>query len=119
TGALKVTGWRDNNRRFPNTSKIRFFNAASQFVGVQAYLLSPGTPVEIAFPLATLAVGDASVQSTIAPREYEFYVTEFGTTNVLFGPLSVTLEANGLYCLVVTNGADTEPANIVLLDDFQ
>lgn len=119
TGALKVTGWRDNNRRFPNTSKIRFFNAASQFVGVQAYLLSPGTPVEIAFPLATLAVGDASVQSTIAPREYEFYVTEFGTTNVLFGPLSVTLEANGLYSLVVTNGADTETANIVLLDDFQ
>jgi hypothetical protein len=38
---------------------------------------------------------------------------------VLFGPLSISLEANGLYSLLETNGANASTADVVLLDDFQ
>src|SRR5690606_35549934 len=108
TGALKATGWRDNNRRFPTASKIRFFNGATQFEAIDVYLVTPGSAITSAFPLASVGSGDASSQSTIGPREYDLFIADFATTTVLFGPQTVTLEANGLYSLLVLNGENTE-----------
>lgn len=119
TGALKVTAARDNNRRFPSTARIRFFNGATQFEAIDVYLVTPGSSISSAFPIASLPAGESSIQNSIAAREYDLMIGEFGTTTVLFGPLTVTLENNGLYSILVTNGADTETADVVLLDDFQ
>jgi hypothetical protein len=119
TGTLALTAWRDNNRRFPAASKLRVFNGASQFDAIDVHLVEPGTEIAPSFPFASMNRGDASMQSTVGPREYDLYITEFDTATVLFGPLSISLEANGLYSLLVTNGANASTADVVLLDDFQ
>jgi hypothetical protein len=53
-----------------------------------------------------------------APGSYELVLRENGTTNLIAGPLPITLAAGGLYSVLATNGADATTANIVLFDDF-
>jgi hypothetical protein len=55
----------------------------------------------------------------VVPQAYDFYVTEAGTTNILTGPVTLNLEANGLYSLVISESeGGGEPLQVSLFDDF-
>ncbi|MFN3238426.1 MAG: DUF4397 domain-containing protein [Pseudomonadales bacterium] len=57
---------------------------------------------------------------TLLPQEYDLYVTEAGTANVLVGPVPVTLNARSTYTLHITDAAGGGlPLAVQLLDDFQ
>ncbi|MFT4799723.1 MAG: hypothetical protein ACI9W1_003164, partial [Candidatus Azotimanducaceae bacterium] len=57
---------------------------------------------------------------SIPPNTYDIFVTEAGTTNILIGPQTITVESLGVYTIQIVEAAGGgEPIQLALLDDFQ
>jgi hypothetical protein len=119
TGALTHKVVSDDGRRFHNEAKLRFFSAASQFSALELVIGNPGDdPADLTAPLA-LGPVDGADYLPIGRGDYDLYLRVFLTTNVVAGPLRVSIAAGGIYGVLATDGPDTATAGIVLFDDFQ
>lgn len=57
---------------------------------------------------------------SVPPGNYDLFVTEAATTNILIGPQAITVDSLGIYTIQVVEAAGGgEPIQLVLLDDFQ
>jgi hypothetical protein len=108
----------DDLRRFNRHAKLRFMNAASQFVAIDFVLTAPGGDPNVVFPQATLLSPGISSFITLTPGEQDLYLYASGTLNILSGPTRISVDAGGLYSILAVDGPDTTTANIVYLDDF-
>jgi hypothetical protein len=108
----------DDERRVAAQAKVRFLNLARQFTQVDFLIVEVGADATSLAPTSTLPVPGGTPLTGLPPGSYELVLRENGTTNLIAGPLPITLAAGGLYSVLATNGADAATANIVLLDDF-
>lgn len=117
TGSLLhvVTG--DDGRRLINEAKIRFMNAATQFLALDLLVLDPGADPNFFQGDAILAVPGASDYVPRAPGEYDLYLRQSATTTIVAGPTRLNLSAGGIYGILAVNGPDTATASVVLFDD--
>ncbi|MBT8142433.1 MAG: DUF4397 domain-containing protein [Gammaproteobacteria bacterium] len=114
-----------NHRRIATDARLDIIHAASQSGNVDIYLESPGTDPSTSSPEFTNVplTGTTNFRSQ-APGTYDLTVTETGTTNTIVDATEVTLNARGLYTVVVVDdqitAADNDglPASLMLLDDF-
>lgn len=117
TGSLLhvITG--DDGRRLFNEAKIRFMNAATQFLALDFLLLDPGADPNLYQGDAALAVPGSSDYAPRAPGEYDLYLRQSGTATIVAGPTRVNLAAGGIYGILAVNGPDTATASVVPFDD--
>jgi hypothetical protein len=109
----------DDNRHLLREARLRFYNAANQFTGVDFVVILPGVELATTPPTAVLGPGAMSVAVSAVPAEYDVYLRQSGTAStVLAGPVRVTVGAGGVYGVLATNGADATTATITLTDDF-
>lgn len=108
----------DDLRRFNREAKLRFMNAASQFLAVDFVITSPdGDPTQ-PFPVEQLFSPGISDYLPLYPSDYDLYVLQAGTTTVLSGPTRISVAAGGIYGALVVDGPDTATVNVRLIDDF-
>jgi hypothetical protein len=118
-GTLFHTVANDDNRRIHGEAKLRFFNAASQFLAVEFVLTTPDADPNLQFAVATLLAPGISDYTPLSPGDYDLYLRNAATFAALAGPTRISVAAGGLYSVMAVNGPDTATAGIVLLDDFQ
>jgi hypothetical protein len=118
-GTLVATFGVDDGRRIHGAAKIRFMNASSQFFGIDFVLAAPDADPTPLLPLTQLfPPGITASDALLAPAEYDLYLYEYGTLNVVSGPTRISVAAGGLYGVLVVDGPDTATASVLLLDDF-
>jgi hypothetical protein len=109
----------DDGRRFHTEAKLRFANAAPQFAsGMDLVLTNPGVDPNVVAPLASLLAGSLSSYVALPPGDFDLYLRDFATLNILAGPLPVTFAAGGIYGVLAVDGPDTATAEPLLFDDF-
>jgi hypothetical protein len=118
-GALAQVSALDDLRRITGSAKIRFFNAAPQFIATELVLVPPGIDPARVGPVSQLVPGVASTPIEIIPETFELYLRDFVTQAILAGPINVTLASRGIYGVLATNGDSSASANVTLFDDFQ
>ena len=118
TGALTHAVIGDDGRRFRNEGKLRFFNSASQFAGVDLLIGDPGDDPATLTPVISLAAPGASAYIPLGPGDYDLYFRQATTTTVIAGPTPVSVVAGGIYGVLAADGPDTATAEMLLLDDF-
>jgi len=109
----------DDNRRIHGEAKLRFLNAASQFLAVDFVLTEPDGDPNLQFGLTTLIAPGISEYFPLGPGDYDLYVRSATTFATVAGPTRISVAAGGIYSAMAVNGPDTATAGIVLLDDFQ
>ena len=118
-GALTHTFVVEDGRRFLEEARMRFYNAAKQFTGLDLLVLSTGQDPAAAFPAAVLTPGIIGDPVEWPPANYDLYLRQTGTTTIVAGPIPVTMAAQGIYGVLATNGPDGVTATVTLIDDFQ
>lgn len=115
SGALIV----EDHRRIADAARLQIFNAATAFDGLSFYITDPGTDITTVLPQAQLTAPSVSQSSLFAPGGQELTVVDASTGTIVGGPITITLEAGGLYGVLAGNdAANPARADIVLLDDF-
>ena len=118
TGTLVPVFAVDDGRRLNREAKVRFMNAASQWLAIDFVVTQPGDDPNIWFPIATLFPPGAAPYSTLHAGEYDLYLRQAGTTTTLMGPTRISVAAGGLYGVLAVDGPDTATANAIFFDDF-
>jgi len=117
-GTLQPTFAADDLRRLNREAKLRFMNAATQFLAIDFVVAFPeGDPAPL-FPLAQLFPPGMSEYQPLYPGEYDLYLLETTTRAILSGPTRISVAAGGIYGALAIDGPDTATANVRLLDDF-
>ncbi len=109
-----------DNRRVATESKLRIVHASPTAANVDIYLVEVGTDIATVSPtLADVAfLADTNFLS-VAPGSYDVVVTATGSTDAAIGPISITLEATGLYTAIARDAeGGGAPLGLILLDDF-
>jgi hypothetical protein len=110
----------DDGRRLMNDAKLTLLNAASQFPAVEFVVTEPGGDPSNTIAFEALVSPGASLAgySRVPPGQYDLYLRQPSTSNLLTGPTRLNLAAGGIYGVLATNGPDTATAVITLFDDF-
>jgi len=117
-GALLPMFSPDDGRRFNRQGKIRFMNAASQWLAVDFVLTFPDLDPTLVPALAQLLNPGISNYVSLYPGDYDLYLYSTGTPTMLLGPTRISVAAGGIYGVLAVDGPDTATANVRLLDDF-
>lgn len=117
-GALLPIFTADDGRRFNREAKVRFMNAASQFLAVDFVLTFPDADPARSAPVSQLFPPGISDYVPLYPGDYDLYLYQSGTLTVISGPTRISVAARGIYGALAIDGPDTATANVRLLDDF-
>jgi hypothetical protein len=107
----------DQFRRLATHARIRLINGATQ--GLDYYVVDQGANITTLSPTAALSFRNSSGFLRFDPGTYDIVMTLRGTSSIAFGPLTVELEAGGVYTIVGTATGESSTADVVLLDDFK
>jgi len=101
----------ENPTESTTQAQIAFVHADVSLPPVDIYLVSPGAGIVGAAPRGTIAPLGQTPSQTLAPGDYEIWVTAAGdANNVLFASTATTISA-GLGQLIVTPEAGSSTAN--------
>ena len=117
-GALLPVFAVDDERRLNREAKVRFMNAASQWIAVDFIVTLPDGDPNFLFPLATLFPPGVAPYSTLHAGDYDLYLRQAGTINTLMGPTRISVAAGGIYGVLAVDGPDTATAEAIFFDDF-
>jgi len=118
TGTLMPVFAVDDGRRLNREAKLRFMNAASQFIAIDFVFTFPDGDPNLSLPLTQVFSPGASNYATVHPGDYDLYLRNSATTDILMGPMRLSLAAGGIYGMLAIDGPDTATASAVLFDDF-
>lgn len=117
-GALLPIFAADDLRRMNREAKLRFMNAASQFLAIDYVITYPDLDPNSVPAAATLFPPGVSDYRPLYPGDYDLYLYAAGTAILLSGPTRFSVEAGGIYGVLAVDGPDTATASVRLLDDF-
>jgi hypothetical protein len=119
SNGLSSTLIHEDHRRLADAARLQILDAATAFDGLSFYVTGPDTDVSTVLPQTQLSAPGASQSALFAPGDYKLTVVDASTGTTVGGPMTITLEAGGLYGILAGNdAADPALADIVLLDDF-
>ncbi len=117
-GTLTAAVAADDGRRINREAKIRFMNAASQFLAIDYVITYPDGDPFLLFPQAQLFAPAVGSYLPLAPGDYDLHLLQTGTATRLSGPTRISVAAGGIYGVLAVDGPDTATADVLLLDDF-
>jgi hypothetical protein len=109
----------DDHRRLNREAKLRFNNAATQFLAIDFVVTLPGGDPTQLIPLVTLFTPGVSDYQPLYPGDYDLFLLDPTTGTIVSGPTRFSVAAGGIYGALAVNGPDTATASVRLLDDFQ
>lgn len=106
------------NRRQPlaGAARVSLFNAAQNVTPIDIYLLEAGLTPEDGFPRAQNLTPSLNVGELQLAGEIDIYVTDAADDSVIAGPVSETFSGGTVRQLVIVDTADSERADVLLLD---
>ena len=118
--SLPIRGgvFREDLRRIPGQATVRVLNAAGMFGILNVYILAPGTAIDTVFPQASLSTPDLSERLPTVPGDYEITIQNQATATIVAGPEPITIEANGLYGVLLLNALGGSTVDIEYFYDF-
>jgi hypothetical protein len=118
--SLPIRGavFREDLRRIPGQATVRVLNAAGMFGILNVYILAPGTAINTVFPQASLSTPDLSERLPTVPGDYEITVQNQATATIVAGPEPITVEANGVYGVLLLNAIGGSTVDIEYFYDF-
>ncbi len=108
----------DANRRLAPRALVRVVDGASHFTSLDAFIVPPGANIQTLVATASVTYRTSSGLTRIDPGSYDIVLRDPTTGDVVFGPQTVQLSADGIYTVVATDGTDQSTASVLLLDDF-
>jgi hypothetical protein len=119
TGALVSALFAEDGRRFIGEPRLVFYDAAVQFDFLDLILVGVGgDPSVSGGSIATLSPNTSSDLIRGLPGTFDLYVRHTNTTEIVAGPIPVTVVGEGVYGVLATNGPDGVTATVTLLHDF-
>lgn len=118
TGSMLPTLFDDDFRVVPGESKLRVYHGSEQTGIVNVFVVAPGTDITTIPPTVGAARASLTLNTRIAPGNYEITVTEQSTGAVLAGPIAETIAADGYYGILITDAAAGTGIEVTLLFDF-
>ena len=117
-GALVPAFGVDDGRRLNREAKVRFMNAAAQFIAVDFIFTFPDDSPDDSLPLAQLFPPSVAAYTSVPPGDYDLYLRDSVSLATLMGPMRLSVAASGIYGVLAVDGPDTATANAILFDDF-
>jgi hypothetical protein len=116
---VNSTAFTVNDRRRVTTRTSLNITRLSPSSGLlDVYLLERGGDVS-GFPVLQSLADFTSVTVDLLPNEFDLVLTAPGQTTPLFGPEPLSLSANGIYSLIITDTeGGGEPVRVQFFDDF-
>jgi hypothetical protein len=108
----------DDRRRVASVGKLQVFNAAKQFTGIDFFVVQTGGDITNYLPVASISAPGVSQVSNVPPGTYDLVLRHNGTTDIVAGPIPITVTGSGLFSVLAINGASSASADIVFFDDF-
>jgi hypothetical protein len=106
----------DDNRSIHSEAKLRFFDAATQFILLDFVIASRGGDPNLLVAPTTLVAPGIGSYVPLPPGDYDLYLRT-GLSYVA-GPVEITLAAGGVYSAMAVNGPDSSSASLLLMDGF-
>lgn len=117
-GAIQAVSQRYDHSTIATHAKLQLFQAAVRFSTVDVYVVETDTDIQLIGPsYASVLFGSGFSYVSLEADEYNIFVTEPGTKNVIAGPLSVNLEESHNYSLVITDSPNISAAELVFFED--
>lgn len=110
----------DDLRAIATEARLRIIHASPSAGPVDVYLVAPGTDIStVAAALTDVPFRAESGYLSVAPGDYDVVVTPAGSDLPAIGPVTISLDAGGIYTAAARDefGSGT-PLGLILLDDF-
>ncbi len=118
-GELRLATPVDDRRVLADNARLRFLNVANRLEPVEIFVLAPDTEIrEQDVPTFTLTVPGATPRMNLPIGDFDLLFRDRETQEILAGPLRVSL-GEGIYTVLIANGAEPDTAEILYLDDFE
>src|SRR5690606_4198046 len=118
-GELRLATPVDDRRVLADNARLRFLNVANRLEPVAIFALAPDTEIrEQDVPTFTLTVPGATPRMNLPIGDFDLLFRDRETQEILAGPLRVSL-GEGIYTVLIANGAEPDTAEILYLDDFE
>jgi hypothetical protein len=110
----------DDDRSVATDARVRIVHGSPAAGPVDIYVTAPGADITTETPAFTNVPFRADTGYVpLPPGQYDVTVTPTGTTDAAIGPLTVDLEAGGVYGVIARDAAGGGlPLDVILLDDF-
>jgi len=116
-GTLSAIIPADDLRRNNEHARIRFMNAVNYYDALYVYLLAPGTDITTVLPSWILGSPESSLRELAAAKTFELTIADAATRNVVYGPVSLSLSARGIYTVGLFDSGDGTTVTALQLDD--
>ena len=101
-----------DRRSVSTLARLSIMNTASNFDGLDVYLVTTGTSIDDVSPLLFgLTPGLTPIQIPVAANDYEVYVTIAGEKTVVAGPIPLSAQLGGVYFGIVYDTTDPAVAD--------
>ena len=116
----------DNNRSIATEARLRLVHGSVSAGPVDIYIAAGGTLTTVVDPAQEFAFSAAGVPFKadtgylpVPAGSYDVVITPAGSTAAAIGPLTVTLDAGGIYTAIARDAAGIGlPLGVILMDDF-
>ena len=115
-GSYTGTSFPMNRAAVSTGVRVNTYQTSDNFTFLNYYAVSPGSTIEDSTPFR-IALGRAVYIApvTLAPGQYDLYVTDFESTTPLAGPVNVDVAYGDVLDIVVTDTADPNVLDLRLL----
>lgn len=116
SGSFQFGTYEPDRRPLDSTVKVLMFQASSNFGSIDIYIVDADTTIDGAFPFR-LGITTASLLApgNLVPGSYDIYVTAFGETAILAGPVRIDVAFGDVVDMLITDTVDPALLDIVLL----
>ncbi len=109
----------DMPRPVATEAKLRAIHGSTLAGEVDLYITAPGADITGTAPTVSGFVFKADTgYVSLMPGDYDVTVTPTGSKTAALGPLTVSLDALGIYTILARDEAALNGVNVTLLDDF-
>ncbi len=117
-GDVQAVSQRYDHSTIATHARLQLFQAAVRFSSVDVYVVDTATDIQLIGPsYSSVLYGTGFSYASLQENEYNVFVTEPGSKNVIAGPLNVTLEKSHNYSLVITDSPNISAADLVFFEE--
>jgi hypothetical protein len=116
TGSVDGLKASDTVRRLAPYAQLRPVNSLA--VSLDFYIIPHGNNIYTSSVTQALSARSIGGSQSFEPGSYDIVIARSGTSTFVFGPREVQMSGGGIYTIAAVPTAQTNVADVLLLDDF-